>query len=192
MWASWHFTSVSPTHRRTLVGQEHAPSETSRPLSTGPDPCGRWPSFAAARPLLRFSLGFGPTMLGHTYIPQLQSEGALVLGQYFRIVVIMRLRIFATIAIDPLFEIIRTVMAINSCTSPRSHIGTSSVPSPTTMGADPASAFSFGVESPCTSLKRVLLSPSPLCFHTNNTNTAAHQVPAGMLGATKELSEAAA
>ena len=40
----------------------------------------------------------------------------------------MRLRILATIAIDPLFEIIRTIVAINSCTSPRSHFGTSSVP----------------------------------------------------------------
>ena len=67
----------------------------------------------------------------------------LVLGQYLRIVVIMRLRILATIAIDPLFEIIRTIVATNSCTSPRSHIGTSSVPPPTTMGADPASAFFF-------------------------------------------------
>ena len=66
----------------------------------------------------------------------------------------MRLRILATIAIDPLFEIIRTLVAINSCTSPRSHIGTSSVPPPTTMFADPASAFSFGVKSPYTSSKR--------------------------------------
>ena len=32
----------------------------------------------------------------------------LVLGQHFRIVVIMRLRILATIATDPLFDIIRT------------------------------------------------------------------------------------
>ena len=43
----------------------------------------------------------------------------------------------------PLFEIIRTLVAINSCTSPRSHIGTSSVPPPTTMGADPVSAYFF-------------------------------------------------
>ena len=67
----------------------------------------------------------------------------LVLCQNFRIVVIMRLRILATIASDPLFEIIRTIVAINSCTSPRSHFGTSSVPPPTTMGADPSSAFFF-------------------------------------------------
>ena len=59
----------------TLVGQEHAPTETSRPLSTGPDPCGRLQSFGAARPLLRLSLAFGPTVLGHTYIPRLESEG---------------------------------------------------------------------------------------------------------------------
>ena len=140
----------------TLVGQEHAPTETSRPLSTGPHSCGRLQSFGAARPLLRLSLALGPTVLGHTYIPRLQSEGPigtriamafmyfLVLGQYFRSVVIMRLRILATIAIDPLFEIVRTTVAINSCTSPRSHIGTSSVPPPTTTGADPASACFFG------------------------------------------------
>ena len=39
----------------TIVGQEHAPTETSRPLSTGPDPCGRLQSFGAARPWLRLS-----------------------------------------------------------------------------------------------------------------------------------------
>ena len=32
------------------MGQEHAPTETSRPLSTGPHPCGRLQSFGAARP----------------------------------------------------------------------------------------------------------------------------------------------
>ena len=59
----------------TLVGQEHAPTETSRPLSTGPHPCGPLQSFGAARPLLRLSLALGPTVLGHTYVPRLQSEG---------------------------------------------------------------------------------------------------------------------
>ena len=60
------------------VGQEHAPTETSRPLSLGPDPsCGRLQSFGAARPLLRLSLGLGPTVLGHSYIPRLQSEGLI-------------------------------------------------------------------------------------------------------------------
>ena len=63
----------------TLVGQEHAPTETSRPLSTGADPCGRLQSFGAVRPLLRLSLGLGPTVLGHTYIPRLQSEGHMEL-----------------------------------------------------------------------------------------------------------------
>ena len=70
------------------------------------------------------------------------SHVLFVLGQHFRIVIIMRLGISATIAIDPLFEIIRPKVAINSCTS--------SVPSPTTMGADPASAC---------------LSPGPFWFH---------------------------
>ena len=58
---------------RTLVGQEHAPTP-------GPDPCGRLQSFWAARPWLRFSLGLGRTVLGHTYIPRLQSEALLALG----------------------------------------------------------------------------------------------------------------
>ena len=61
----------------TLVGQEHAPTETSRPMSTGPHLCGRLQSFGAARPLLRLSLALGPTVLGHTYIPRLQSEGPI-------------------------------------------------------------------------------------------------------------------
>ena len=96
----------------TLVGQEHAPTETSRPLSTGPDTCGRLQSFGAARPLLRLSFGFG----AHGARPHMHStftvggphrhaacDGLhvfLVLGQYLRIVVIMRLRILAAIAID--------------------------------------------------------------------------------------------
>ena len=54
----------------TFVGQEHAPTETSRPLSIGPHPCGRLQSFGAARPWLRLSLGLGSTVLGHTYIRQ--------------------------------------------------------------------------------------------------------------------------
>ena len=135
----------------TLVGQEHASTETSRPLSTGPDPCGRLQSFGP--PVLCYASHWvlGPrcsathpavTVAGpywHSVCDGLHVF--LVLGQHFRIVVIMRLRILATIASDLMFEIIRTFMAINSCTSPRSHIGTSSIPPPTTMGADPASAF---------------------------------------------------
>ena len=122
------------------------------PDPTGPDPCGRLqfrgrPSFAT--PLIGF--GWGPrcsathpavTVGGpHWHSVCRGLHVFLVLGQYFRSVVTMRLRILATIAIDPLFENIRTILAINSCTNPRSHIGTSSVPSP--MGADPASAFFF-------------------------------------------------
>ena len=58
---------------RTLVGQERAPTETSRPLSLGADPHGRLQSFRAARPWLRLSFGFGPTVLSHIFIPRLQS-----------------------------------------------------------------------------------------------------------------------
>ena len=138
----------------TLVGQEHAPTETSRPLSNGLHPCGRLQSFGP--PVLCYASHWlwGPrcsathTSRGYSRRPYWHSvcDGFhvfLVLGQYFRIVVIRRLRILATIAIDPLSEIIRTTVAINSCASPRSHFGTSSVPPPTTMGADPASAFFF-------------------------------------------------
>ena len=82
------------------------------------------------------------------------SHVLFVLGQHFRIAVIKKVGISVTIAIDPLFEIIRPKVAINSCTS--------SVPSPTTMGADPTSAFSFGVQSPTTSLKRVSFAQPPL------------------------------
>ena len=62
------------------MGQEHAPTETSRPLSAGPLPLWSFAKFGAARPLLRLSLALGPTVLGHTYIPRLQSEGPIVLA----------------------------------------------------------------------------------------------------------------
>ena len=56
LWVSWHFTCAFPQRvARTLVGQERAPTETSRP--PGPDPCGHLHSFGAARPWLRLSLG---------------------------------------------------------------------------------------------------------------------------------------
>ena len=107
-WHAWGFSF----HQRiagTLVGQEHAPTETSRPLSTGPDPCGR-PCKDSGPPL---SLGLEPhggrphthpafTVGGHHW--HSVCDGLQVLCQYFRNVVIMRLRILATIAIDPLFE----------------------------------------------------------------------------------------
>ena len=136
------FTNAS---QEPFVGQERAPTETSRPLSTSPDPCGRLQSFGAARPVLRLSLALGPTVLGHTYIPLSVCDGLhvfLVLGQYFRIVVIMRLRISATIAIDPLFEIVRTKWP-STVAPARSHIGTSSVPLPTTIGAGPCKCIFF-------------------------------------------------
>ena len=62
LWTSWHFTCVSPTHRRN---------------PRGPGTCGRLQSFGAARPLLRLSSGLGPSVLGHTYIPRLQSGGPI-------------------------------------------------------------------------------------------------------------------
>ena len=74
----WFRLMSQPTTKRTnLAGQEHAATETSRPLSPGPDPCGRLQSLGAARPLLRLSLGLLPTVLGHTYIHRLQSEGLI-------------------------------------------------------------------------------------------------------------------
>ena len=66
------------------MGQEHAPTETSRPV--------HWP-----RPLWSFAKFLGrptvccashwvlePTVLGHTYIPRLQSEG--LMGTLFEMV----------------------------------------------------------------------------------------------------------
>ena len=63
------------------------------------------------------------------------SHVLFVLGQHFRIVVIVRLGISATIAIDPLFEIIRPKVAINSCRS--------SVPSPHHHGRGPYKCIFF-------------------------------------------------
>ena len=115
---------------------------------------------------------WGPTVFGHTYILRLQSEGLIgtrfVMGLMYclssantsELSSSMRLGISANIAIDPLFEIIRPKVAINSCTS--------SVPSPTTMGTDPSSAFSFGVQSPTTSLKRSSFRPA-LWVHPRET-----------------------
>ena len=165
--------------------QEPLWASNMRPLRL-PDPCPRarllWsfakfrghPSFATpligfwshgARPHRHPAVTFGGPYW-HSVCDGLRVF--LVLGQYFRIVVFMRLRILATIAIDPLFEITRTFMAINSCTSPGSHIGTSSVPSPTTMGGLCKCIFLFGVESPYTSPHRAPLSPSPLWVHPSS------------------------
>ena len=111
----------------------------------------------------------------------------LVLGQYFRIVVIMRLRILATIAIDPLFEIKRTKVAINSCTSPRSHIGTSSVPPPHHHGRGPCRCkFSFGVKSPYHIQQDCSLSPGPLWVHPTR-GTRPRTGCCGSLGANSSL-----
>ena len=139
----------------TLVGQEHVPTETSRPPVHWPTPLWSFAKFRGRPSFATPLFGFGAHGARPHIHPAVTVGGSywhsvcdgfhvlLVLGQYFRIVVIMKLRILATIAIDPLFEILRTIVAINSCTSPRSHFGTSSVPPPTTMGADPASAFFF-------------------------------------------------
>ena len=58
---------------RTLVGQEHAPTETSRPCSLAQTPYGRLQSFGAARPWLR-PTWFGAHGSAHTCIPRKQSE----------------------------------------------------------------------------------------------------------------------
>ena len=131
--ASWHFMCVSQRIARTLVGQEHAPTKTS----PGRDLCGRLQSFGAARPWLRLALGLAPDGARPHISVRVRFHVFRVLGQYSRVVVIMRLTVLATIAIAKVFVIMRTIMAINSCTSPRSHIGTSIIPSPTTVGRGP-------------------------------------------------------
>ena len=117
----------------------------------------------------------GSTVLGYTYIPRLQSEGpvgtrfamavmySFVLANTSELSPIVRFRILATIAIEHCSKFYEFEVAINSCTSQRSHFGTSSVPPP--MGADPASAtFLFGVTSPCTSSKRASYRLVPFGF----------------------------
>ena len=103
------------------MGQEHAPTETSRPLVHWPRPLWSFAKFRGRPSLSTPLIGFGADGdRPHTH-PAVTVRGPywhsvcdglhvfLVLGQYFRIVVIMRLRILATIATDPLFEIVRTV-----------------------------------------------------------------------------------
>ena len=133
LWTSCHFT-CSPTHRRNPCG---------------PGTCAHWDPHLcplaqtpvvvcrdSGPPVLCFASHWvwGPRVLGHTIHP------AVTVGGPHGHSVCDGLHVFLVL-IDPLFEIIRTFVAINSCTSLRSHIGTSSVPSPTTMGADLASAF---------------------------------------------------
>ena len=103
----------------TLVGQEHAPTETSRPLSTGPHPLWSFAKFRGRSSFATPLIGFGAHGARPHIHPAVTVGGPYwhsvcdgfhvfrVLGQYFRIVVIMRLRILATIAIDLLFEIIQ-------------------------------------------------------------------------------------
>ena len=132
------------------------------PCPLAPHPCGRLQSFGTARTLLRLSLALGPMVLGHTYIPRLQSEVCdgfhvfLVLEQYFRIVVIMRLRILATIAIDPLFEMIRTIVAIKQLHQPAKQHRHKQRPATHHHGYGPCK---------CIFLLALNLSPGPLWVH---------------------------
>ena len=105
VWASWHFTHepFEPLWARNM-----------RPLRL-PEPCHLAQTLvvvckASGPPVLGYASDWvlGPTVLGHTCIPRSQLEGLvgtrfalvfkyfLVLGQYFRIVVIMTLTILAT------------------------------------------------------------------------------------------------
>ena len=147
-WRAWVFRS---TNAGTVVGQQHATTETSRPLSTGQTPvvvckvsgppvlcyASHWAH--GAQPHIHPAVTFGGPYW-HSVCDGLRVF--LVLGQYFRIVVFMRLRILATIAIDPLFEITRTFMAINSCTSPEATSAQAASHHPPPW-ADSASAFFF-------------------------------------------------
>ena len=123
----WHARVLrSQRIAQTLEGQEHAPTETSRTLSPGPDP---W-SFVKfqGRPFLPTAFtGFGAhgarpihpaVTVGRPHWHSVCID--FVLGQCFRIVVIMRLTILATIAIAPRFVILQN-MVCHQCTSTRSH-----------------------------------------------------------------------
>ena len=147
--ASWHITFVSPTNRTNPCA-----ASKMRPLrllgqSTSGKSAGasHWFGAHGAGPHIHPAVTVGGP---HWHSVRVGLHVFLVLGQYFRIVVIVGLTVLATIAIAPLFVIIPTITAINRCTSPRSHIDTSIIPSPTTMGADPASACFFCRFSPYT------------------------------------------
>ena len=156
------FTNAS---QEPFVGQEHAPTETSRPLSTGPNPCvvcnfSEPPVLCCASHWL-----WGPRVLGHTYIPLSVCDGLhvfLVLGQYFRIVVIVRLQNLSHHRHWPTVRIVRTTVPINSCTSAKPHRHKQR-PITHHHGRGPCKVqFSFGVKSPCTSLKRLPVAQPPL------------------------------
>ena len=136
---------------RPLLGQEHAPTETSRPLSPGLDPCGRLQCFGDARPWSRATRA----SRGHS------RRALLALGS-------SGLHVF--LCLRPIFQNCRhhethslghsrhhsTVRNYTSYHGhqqlhlsspppprPQSHIGTSIIPSPTTMGADLEGACFF-------------------------------------------------
>ena len=135
LWASWHFTCVAPMSRTNPCAKNMRPWRFSDPCPLAQTPvvvCK-----VSGTPVLGYASHWvwGPRCSAtHTSrgfnrrallaLGSRWPSCILVLGQYFRIVrivVIMRLTILA-IAIAPLFVIIRTIMAINSCTSPPSHI----------------------------------------------------------------------
>ena len=152
----------------TLVGQDHAPTETSRPLSTGPDPCGPSqgvggrPSFAT--PLIGFwAHGARPhihpaiTVGGPSWYSVCDGLHVfLVLGQHFRILVIMRLRSLATIATDPLFEIIRTIVSSTVTAAREATSAQAASRHPPPWARSLQVHFSFGVESPYTYVRKKL------------------------------------
>ena len=148
-------------------------------MSPGRDPCGRLQSFGAPPSLATPLMGFGAHGARATHTSRGYSRRAqLALGlrwpqnsRHHE-----RFTILATIPTEPLFLIVRTVMAINSCTSPRRHISTSH-----RLGRGPCECVSFGVISPNTSVKSAPFRPAPPLgsLHTSLTSLTSGQKLSG-------------
>ena len=169
----------SPTNRRSLCGPGACAHCDFHTFVSWPRPL--WFFLCLGRPVLGYAslIRFGAhgarphihlaVTVGSWHSVSVGLHVFLVLGHNSRIVVIMSLTILATIAMDPLSVIIRTRMSINFCTSPRSHIGTSSIP-PLTPWVWTLQVLFYVVTSPNTSLKRASFRSSPIWVHSKKSS----------------------
>ena len=173
------FKHVFFTMHISAMVPPRGPAGTSRAFPQRvADPCGRVQSFGTARPWLRLSLVFGP-VLGHpaTHTSRGYSRRALLaLGSRWPLCIPCPRPVLQNCRHDETHNLghhrhcstvrnFRTYVAINSCTSPRCHIGTSIIPSPATLGADPASACFFWRNIAIHIPQKGSLSPGPLWVH---------------------------
>ena len=135
-------------------------------MVNGSDPCGRLHRFRGRPSLATPLIGFGAHGARPHIHPAVTVGGPywhsirvalhvfLVLGQHFRIVVIMRLTIMATIAIAPLFVIIRTIMPSTVAPAREATSAQASSRHPPPLARTLQVHVSFGVITPYTSQKR--------------------------------------